>query len=72
MPDGGAVLELSGTTGSGAAVGRAEGFRNKLNDNIKILDTQTGNFTRAEAVPVMQAFLKKYTPGADFQGFHSQ
>jgi galactofuranose transport system substrate-binding protein len=68
MPDGGAVLELSGTTGSGAAVGRAEGFRNKLNDNIKILDTQTGNFTRAEAVPVMTAFLKKYKPGVDFQG----
>jgi len=68
MPDGGAVLELSGTTGSGAAVGRAEGFRNKLNDNIKILDSQTGNFTRAEALPVMQAFLQKYKPGVDFQG----
>ena len=68
MPDGGAVLELSGTTGSGAAVGRAKGFRNKLNANIKILDSQTGNFTRAEAVPVMQAFLKKYQPGTDFQG----
>ncbi len=68
LPDGGAVLELSGTTGSGAAVGRAEGFRNKINDNITILDSQTGNFTRAEALPVMQAFLQKYTPGEDFQG----
>lgn len=68
MPDGGAVLELSGTTGSGAAVGRAEGFRNKLNSNIKIIDSQTGNFTRAEAVPVMKAFLNKYKPGVDFQG----
>jgi ABC-type sugar transport system substrate-binding protein len=68
MPDGGAVLELSGTTGSGAAVGRAKGFRNKLNSNIKILDSQTGNFTRAEAIPVMQAFLKKYKAGTDFQG----
>lgn len=68
MPDGGAILELSGTTGSGAAVGRAEGLRNKLNPNIKIIDSQTGNFTRAEAVPVMQAFLKKYKPGTDFQG----
>ncbi|MEJ2486687.1 MAG: ABC transporter substrate-binding protein [Anaerolineales bacterium] len=68
MPNGGAVLELSGTTGSGAAVGRAEGFRNKLNDNITILDSQTGNFTRAEALPVMQAFLQKYEPGVDFQG----
>jgi ABC-type sugar transport system substrate-binding protein len=68
LPDGGAVLELSGTPGSGAAVGRAEGFRKALNPNITILDTQTGNFTRAEAVPVMQAFLKKYKPGTDFQG----
>lgn len=68
MPDGGAILELSGTTGSGAAVGRAEGLRNKLNDNITILDSQTGNFTRAEALPVMQAFLQKYTPGDEFQG----
>ncbi|HQE91707.1 MAG TPA: ABC transporter substrate-binding protein [Anaerolineae bacterium] len=68
MPNGGAVLELSGTTGSGAAVGRAKGFRNKLNANITILDSQTGNFTRAEALPVMQAFLQKYKPGVDFQG----
>jgi ABC-type sugar transport system substrate-binding protein len=68
MPDGGAVLELSGTTGSGAAVGRADGFRDALNDNIEILDSQTGNFTRAEALPVMQAFLQKYEPGVDFQG----
>jgi ABC-type sugar transport system substrate-binding protein len=68
MPDGGAVLELSGTTGSGAAVGRAKGFREKLNSNITILDSQTGNFTRAEAKPVMEAFLKKYKAGTDFQG----
>jgi ABC-type sugar transport system substrate-binding protein len=68
MPDGGAVLEISGTTGSGAAVGRAEGFRNKINSNINIIDSQTGNFTRAEALPVMQAFLQKYEPGVDFQG----
>jgi simple sugar transport system substrate-binding protein len=68
MPDGGAILELSGTTGSGAALGRAKGFREALNPNIKILDTQTGNFTRAEAIPVMEAFLKKYKAGTDFQG----
>jgi len=68
LPSGGAILELSGTTGSGAAVGRAKGLRNKLNPNIKIIDSQTGNFTRAEAVPVMQAFLKKYKSGTDFQG----
>lgn len=68
LPNGGAILELSGTTGSGAAVGRANGLRAKLNANIKIIDSQTGNFTRAEALPVMQAFLQKYKPGVDFQG----
>jgi ABC-type sugar transport system substrate-binding protein len=68
FPDGGKILELSGTTGSGAAVGRAKGFRDALNSNITIVDTQTGNFTRAEAIPVMQAFLQKYKAGTDFQG----
>jgi ABC-type sugar transport system substrate-binding protein len=68
FPNGAKVLELSGTTGSGAAVGRAEGFRAKLNSNIEIIDSQTGNFTRAEALPVMQAFLQKYKAGEDFQG----
>ena len=60
LPSGGNIIELSGTTGSGAAVGRAKGFRETLNANIKILDSQTGNFTRAEGKPVMEAFLKKY------------
>jgi simple sugar transport system substrate-binding protein len=60
LPDGGNIIELSGTTGSGAANGRAQGFREKLNPNIKIIDSQTGNFTRAEGKPVMEAFLKKY------------
>jgi len=73
LPNGGAILEVSGTTGSGAAVGRAKGFRAALNPNIKILDSQTGNFTRAEAIPVVQAFLQKYKAGTDFQGifFHN-
>ena len=68
FPNGANILELSGTTGSGAAVGRAKGFRADLAANIKIIDSQTGNFTRAEALPVMQAFLQKYKFGKDFQG----
>jgi simple sugar transport system substrate-binding protein len=60
LPDGGKIIELSGTTGSGAATGRAKGFRETLNKNIEILDSQTGNFTTAEGKPVMEAFLKKY------------
>ena len=60
LPNGGNVLEISGTTGSGAALGRAKGFRETLNSNIKILDSQTGNFNPTEAKPVAEAFLKKY------------
>jgi len=71
LPNGGNILELSGTTGSGAAVGRAKGFREALNPNIKILDSQTGNFTRAEGKPVMEAFLKKYAGQVDGVFFHN-
>jgi ABC-type sugar transport system substrate-binding protein len=71
LPEGGKVVELSGTTGSGAAVGRAEGFRNKLNSNIEIIDSQTGNFTTAEGKPVMEAFLKKYGDQIDGAFIHN-
>jgi simple sugar transport system substrate-binding protein len=71
LPDGGKIVELSGTTGSGAAVGRAEGFRDKLNDNIEIIDSQTGNFTTAEGKPVMEAFLKKYGDEIDGAFIHN-
>ena len=71
LPDGGKIVELSGTTGSGAAVGRAEGFRMNLNDNIEIIDSQTGNFTTAEGKPVMEAFLKKYGDEIDGAFIHN-
>ena len=71
LPDGGKIIELSGTTGSGAAVGRAEGFRQNLNDNIEIIDSQTGNFTTAEGKPVMEAFLKKYEGEIDGAFIHN-
>ncbi len=65
LPNGGNVLEISGTTGSGAAVGRAKGFREALNKNITILDSQTGDFNPTEAKPVAEAFLKKYAGKID-------
>jgi simple sugar transport system substrate-binding protein len=71
LPNGGSIVELSGTTGSGAANGRAKGFREKLNPNIKIIDSQTGNFTRAEGKPVMEAFLKKYEGKIDGAFIHN-
>ncbi len=42
FPDGASILELSGTTGSGAAEGRAKGFREKLNSNITIIKFPDG------------------------------
>lgn len=71
LPDGGKIVELSGTTGSGAAVGRAEGFRMNLSDSIEIVDSQTGNFTTAEGKPVMEAFLKKYGDEIDGAFIHN-
>ncbi len=71
LPNGGSIVELSGTTGSGAANGRAKGFREGLNPNIKIIDSQTGNFTRAEGKPVMEAFLKKYAGKIDGAFIHN-
>ncbi|MCB2213922.1 ABC transporter substrate-binding protein [bacterium] len=71
LPDGGNIIEISGTVGSGAAVGRADGFRDKLADNITIMDTQTGNFTRAEAIPVAEALLKKYEGEIDGMFIHN-
>jgi galactofuranose transport system substrate-binding protein len=71
LPNGGKIVELSGTTGSGAAVGRAEGFRQNLNSNIEIIDSQTGNFTTAEGKPVMEAFLKKYGDEIDGAFIHN-
>jgi ABC-type sugar transport system substrate-binding protein len=72
LPNGGKILEVSGTTGSSAAVGRSQGIRAALNSNITVLDSQTGDFTRAEAKPVVEAFLQKYKPGTDFQGIEFQ
>ncbi|MFI7587125.1 ABC transporter substrate-binding protein [Spongisporangium articulatum] len=56
------VVEISGTTGSAPALDRAEGFRNatKASPNIKIIASQTGDFTRAGGKQVMEAFLKAH------------
>jgi ABC-type sugar transport system substrate-binding protein len=54
------IVELQGTTGSAPAIDRKEGFENKIKDNtnLKIIASQTGDFTRAKGKEVMQAFLK--------------
>jgi len=56
------VVELQGTTGSSPAIDRAKGFRAmiKSNPHLKIIASQTGEFTRAKGKEVMAAFLKAH------------
>ena len=50
------IVELSGTPGSSVAADRAKGFRDGLAKHVgmKILASQTGNFSRAQGEKVMQ------------------
>jgi galactofuranose transport system substrate-binding protein len=50
------IVELTGTPGSSVAADRAKGFKDALAKypNMKVLASQTGNFTRAQGERVMQ------------------
>jgi len=54
------VVELQGTTGAAPAIDRKSGFEEAIagSPNIKIIASQTGDFTRAGGKQVMEAFLK--------------
>ena len=55
------MVVLEGTTGSAPAIDRATGFNSAIGGTgIKTLDSQTGNFTRADGKTVMEGFLQKY------------
>ena len=59
------IVELVGTIGSAPANDRFTGFREILKDypQMQILDSQSGDFTRARGREVMAAFLQKYDGG---------
>jgi len=54
------IVILEGTTGADAATGRTNGINEVLADypNLNVVASQTGNFTRAEGLAVMESFLK--------------
>jgi len=62
LESGANLVVLEGTTGSSAALDRATGFNEAIagSDAITVLDSQTGNFTRADGKTVMEGFLQKY------------
>lgn len=54
------IVELQGTVGSAPALDRKSGFAEAIasNPKLKIIRSQTGDFTRAKGKEVMEAFLK--------------
>ncbi|MEV8437759.1 ABC transporter substrate-binding protein [Actinosynnema sp. NPDC051121] len=53
------VVELQGTTGAAPAIDRKKGFEDAIKGtDLKIVATQTGDFTRSGGKQVMEAFLK--------------
>ncbi|WP_174533642.1 ABC transporter substrate-binding protein [Micromonospora chalcea] len=54
------IVELQGTTGSAPANDRKKGFAEAIaaNPNLKIVASQSGDFTRAGGKQVMEQFLK--------------
>jgi simple sugar transport system substrate-binding protein len=54
------IAELQGTTGAAPAIDRRKGFAEAIakHPEMKIIKTQSGDFTRAGGKEVMQAFLK--------------
>ncbi len=56
------VIQLEGTTGSAPAIDRAKGFADAIaaNPKIKVVASQTGDFTRAGGKQVAEALLKSH------------
>lgn len=59
-----AIVELQGTVGSSAALDRQQGFNEviALFDNMEIVLTQSGDFTRTGGKEVMESFLNTMDP----------
>ncbi len=59
------VVELQGTVGASVAIDRKKGFSDAIDktDNIKIVRTQSGEFTRSKGKEVMESFIKAENGG---------
>ena len=59
------VVELQGTVGASVATNRKKGFDEALagHDNLKVVRSQTGDFTRAKGKEVMESFIKAENGG---------
>lgn len=61
------VVELQGTVGASVATNRKKGFEDGIAgaSNVKIVRSQTGDFTRAKGKEVMESFIKAEGGGKD-------
>lgn len=59
------VVELQGTIGASVAIDRKAGFAEAIADasNIKIIRSQSGDFTRSKGKEVMESFIKAENNG---------
>ncbi len=66
------IIQLEGTTGAAPAIDRAEGFAEVIaeNENLQVIESQTGDFTRAGGKQVTEALLKA-NPGVDLIYAHN-
>ena len=66
------IVQLEGTTGAAPAIDRAEGFADVIrqNENLEVVASQTGDFTRAGGKQVMEAMLKS-NPDIDLVYAHN-
>jgi simple sugar transport system substrate-binding protein len=57
------IVELSGTTHSSAATGRAQGFREALKDHprFEIIYSESGDFMRSKGYELMRSILQAFT-----------
>ncbi len=67
------IVELQGTVGSAPAIDRKAGFEEvtRGNPQLKVLRTQTAEFTRAKGKEVMEAFLKAHGKSIDVLFAHN-
>jgi ABC-type sugar transport system substrate-binding protein len=56
------IVQIEGTVGAAPAIDRKKGFADAIasNPKLKIIASQSGDFTRTGGKQVMEAFLKKY------------
>lgn len=60
------IVDIQGTIGASAQIGRTKGLEDGVSENgWNLLDKTTGEFTQAKGQEVMESFLKKYKKDID-------